>query len=1105
MTISVKEKLRICFCLFSFPDDANTQTTEHEATPELEEKHQTTTRETVKTEDYKKGNELVSETEQLVPILEIKDQPKEARFEAIAENQEEIDARSKMEEFESALEDQAKRIEPISDTEEPRKETSSIRDNCQKQMEENEEKETKVSDDTLPEYLSEPTKNETEVSQNEAEEKMEMDKKEETKESKVSNDAPPEGETEVLQNETETVEVRGDGFEVLQDERETIARRIISNLSDLASSVDINYVILNSPTAPREIDVPVWDIVDEDTIRTLHNMFAYRSLDVSFDLSRDFYTMEEVLNGRQTVLSSSSSSDDFIFQPGIDFPMNLSMYEHAALRAMIRPRRGLEEDEDDGEDSFCDLCITTIDHEDLAEIDSFEIDDLGDEEIEQIVAEHPIVSELGLNDFLIQMARIWRSLNLRGLLTGVLETLHTLPPNDDRTDIPRSISRDEGEDEETHEGCSLEDERALKYFEEDCLRFVKEDVFTNIEFPVVINLTEAIGDSPEVAFDEEDPEDTELDLDVVLEQAEPSKTNLFSLADDRHEEDVEMNEIGDEDEETRRNEYLKRFSSISVVNSYDAFGRILHEESGASYSKDNILIASRPNKLKNYVLVRSEPVQARKGDLNRTYEVLEEIDAEEELERSIDSEELDEIIIATEDVEEAEKLTRDTDEREEMKKIDKHEDVEEDVALQVAKEDVNVTRVEEYRKETEKSIQLVEFEGEENKTQTSRTSEETFECEDDSLGRTNLEVDDQRLVTLYTILTFWMLVFCFYVRYFYQKIFLFKQASTSTSTLKPFEIHGEPTSTITFLENSILIDQIEEETCEETVETEELEEDDSFDRIVDLEMIDVSKFDEYDSVMNIDSTLYGRTFSNSFRVKELNEENGSKEIEESVVCLRKRILGTIEIRPNEPQEEEEETSVESDSKIQSVFLMLNSTVKSNSESSVVEKPASESSLAIEPMKLEEDSLELRLAAEEIETLRYKDDDDSESRLTSDDETKVRTTNAEIQNIEEIQTGSREAKFVERSSKDEDEEERTSFERTVLSRREVEEAGKQDERSSSEANFMETSLRTNDSFDSTYTAASQVSRSAASAIDLNDSSMEEFAIASNESGESNEGS
>ncbi|KAK1118677.1 hypothetical protein K0M31_014981 [Melipona bicolor] len=781
-------------------------------------------------------------------------------------------------------------------------------------------------------------------------------------------------------------------------------------------------------------------------------MFAYRSLDASFDLAGEFYTMEEVLNGRQTV--SSSSFSDFIFESSRD-SWNLPMYEHTTFRVIRPHRRGVEEGEDDGEISLCDFCITAIDHEDLPEIDSLEIDDLGHDE------EHSIVSELRLDDFLIQVARIWRD------VTEAFETLRN-----DRTETSRLASRDEREDEETQEECSLEEQRVLKFYEEDCLRFVKEDIFTNIKFPVVINLTDAMDD-------EEDPEDTELNLDIALEQAEPSKTNFFSLMDDRREEDGE--EIDDEDEETTRNEYLEtlqRFSPISIVDSYDAFGRVLHEESGASYSKasanDHVSIASRSsNKLKRYMLVRSEPVQVRRGSLNRTYEILEEIDTEEELvnvERSIDSEELDEIVTVTEDAE---------------------EDIE-----------VDATRVEEYKKETEKideNVQLVEFEGEEDQDSLERTN---------SNETSDFEVDEQRIVFLYTILTFWVLVFCFYVRYFYQKIFLFKQASTSTSTLKPFDIHTVPTSTATFLENSTLMDQTEEEKHEETEE--ELEEDDSFDRIVDLKMIDVSQFDEYDSVMNFDSTQYG-TLSNSPRVRRLSEDNSKEIEEESALCLKRRIFGDIEICPNESQEEEVETSVESDSKIQSVFLA------SNNELGVIEKPASKL-FTVEPKELEGDSLELRSAAEEIKTFRYREDDDSslsEFHLTRDDETKSFDDLREAKvttDAGEIQSSSCGTTFVEvreRSSKDQDEEEKgkcSTVERNVEKARTF---AKRDECSSlprtSEASFMEMSLRTNDSFDSTYTAVSQVSRNAASAIDLTDSSMEEFAIASNESGESNEDS
>ncbi|KOX78393.1 hypothetical protein WN51_07800 [Melipona quadrifasciata] len=901
---------------FPEQDDANTQTIEHGAT--LEEKHEPLKteekHEPLKTEDYKKENELVSKTredvkEGLVPVPEIKDQPS-ARFQAIFENQqEETDSILKTEdqpkEFES--EDQAKGIEPISDTEEHREETSNIRNDCQEQVKE--------------------------------------DKTEETKESKVLSEPIEEGETEVPRDEA-----KGDNLEVLQNEPETISRRIISNLSDLGG-IDINYVILNSSDASRENDTPVWDIVDEETVRTLHNMFAYRSLDASFDLSGEFYTMEEVLNGRQMV-SSSSSLDDFIFQSSRDL-WNLPMYEHTVFRVIRPHRRDVEEAED--EISLCDFCITAIDHEDLPEIDSLEIHDLGDDE------EHSI---------------------------------------------------------------------------EDCLRFVKEDIFTNIKFPVVINLTDAMND-------EKDPEDTELDLDITLEQAEPSKTN-FSLMDDRREEDGE--EIDDEDEETTRNKYLEtlqRFSPIPIVDSYDAFGRVLHEESGASYSKvsanDHVSIASRAsNNMKRYMLVRSEPVQVRRGSLNRTYEILEEIDTEEEpvnVGRSIDSEELDEIVTVTEDAEEVEKSTK------EIEKIYKYEDVE-----------VDATRVEECKKETEKideNVQLVELEGEEDQDSLERTN---------SNESSDFEVDEQRIVSLYTILTFLVLVFCFYVRYFYQKIFLFKEASTSTSTLKPFDIHAVPTSTATFLENSTLMDQTEEEKHDEETE-EELEEDDSFDRIVNLKMIDVSQFDEYDSVMNFDSTQYG-ALSNSPRVRRLGEDNSKEIEEESALCLKRRIFGDIEICPNESQEGEVETSVESDSRIQSVFLA------SNSELGVIEKPASESS-TVEPKELEGDSLELRLAAKEIETFRYGEDDDSslsEFHLTRDDETKSFDELREAKvttDAGEDQTSSCGTKFVEvreRSSKDQNEEEKgkcSTVERNVEKARTL---AKRDECSSSprtsEANFME---------------------------------------------------
>lgn len=981
---------------------------------------------------------------------------------------------------------------------------------------------------------------------------IEADKEEEIKESAVSDDSLAEYLPESIDDEKESLqtdgiadeitdEIRRYSSEVSQNEPGITSRRIFTNLSDFTRNIDTNYVadgvILSNSNAPRENNTPVWDIVDEETIRKLYNMFSHRSVDSTFDLPGEIQTMDDILNNRQ----SESSIDDFIFQSG-RYSTSLSMFEHTIL-ATIRPLQTLEEEENHT-GSLYDLCITTMDQEGLPI--SFEVESMEDLEDE---VEHPAANRLGLNDVVIQVTRFLRNLNFRGFnlenLSGLLEILPD-PVDDDEDRIEFEIDEEDEEKDEEMEEWPIEDRRILKFIKEDCLRFIKEDIFTDMKFPIVVRLSDVIGD--DLATSDEEPEE----LDVVLEQAEPSKINLFSLTDDKYEEGndkieetgtEEMEEEDEDEETTMRSEYFKMlqkiqgtmfttaFPSRPIVNvsDYNAAESMLNEERITTCSEDASLdeiVTKFMSNLKKYILKRSKPVQFRKQNLNQTYEILDKTDTEEEIkvEESIDSEEMEgsdkdeavEQITTIEDIEEVdEKITT------KQNKVD--------VTYQVTEEDIVDTRVEEYGnvswKEIDKAdqnFQLIEFESEANEKMQTSVREETFEHdEDESLEKiksnkidgneeSDFEIDGEGNVelkeklSLYTIFTFLLAISCFYLGYYYRKIFSFKQISTSTSTLKPFEIHATPTSTTTFFENSTLMKETKEEKYEET----EQEENDSFERIVDLETIEISQFTKYDSELDFDS---------------IELEN---EVEESV-SLRERILEKTELQEETAEINSENVRVRSNSQIHSASRSTD-TIGSASIRKL-DIRTSEPPFIVEPNKLKEDSLELRLAEEEIETFRYREDDDSDSSKslpTRDNETELLNEalvnlyakilieeKEEMLNAEKLRTSNCGAKSKTstseiqkedcgQSSKEEEEKEersvvdQTDTEGIIFSKQEVEKS-----KASTEQNESSSSpqiLETTDSFDSTYTKASETSRNVTSVVDLNDSSMEEFVIASNES-------
>lgn len=531
-----------------------------------------------------------------------------------------------------------------------------------------------------------------------------------------------------------------------------------------------------------------------------------------------------------------------------------------------------------------------------------------------------------------------------------------------------------------------------------------------------------------------------------------------------------------------------------------------------------------------------------------TYGILEKIHEENEI---IDDEETKKIVEKSEEIIAIEDIV-DLKEIKEMWKH-KHVEVEEDVAYQMMEENINDTSFKEIY--VDKNIQLTDDE-ENEKNDLRTTDEEMYECEENNIDidinsdfkireevkeefkkELKEEVKEEEMkeeikeevikeeeqLSLYTIFTFGLVVLYFYIQYYYNEIFTFKQVPASSSSLKPFEIHAIPTSTTTFLKNSRLIKKIKKE--KENEEEEKLDEEkkeidrDSLKSIIDLETSEISSFT--DSEFNFDPSVHKPVSWTNLR---MIHEHSSKEMGNEVKTIEIHSIFMSDnnlINNSSNIQLQDEIDICSDEKLESLSPHY-SLVRNSSQMNIIEFYEKENKLQfIEPdFKM----LELRLAQEEIKTLRYKDDDSSSTKsLQHENETKLfedtlYSSYAKVKiesEKEQFQTNNAvNRKDSPRKSElsvfyeipvehEESEEQHYVSEQIIFSKQneqveEVRLAVEQTWQPSNSTQFVETT----DSFDSTYTKISEVSRNTAS-IDLNKSSMEDFTIGSNESHESNQ--
>lgn len=929
-------------------------------------------------------------------------------------------------------------------------------------IEEFEKQTYEITEFEEPENLPrEMPKHEIQQKQYEEAGEVDDDKREESEKSEDLNDIsslsliePLEDYEHQVLSGIELTGTRRHSIEVVQSEFET-RRMLTRNLSSLSRDFETSYssnsIILNSFNV-------VSDIVGQDTIRALHDAFFNRSSDTAFDLIGEILTLNDALNNRY----NETPIDEFIFQPGRTSTDLATQelpplpYEEDAdmsfISAIIRQFQNLQEDHGEG---LYNLFITSVE-QDGPPI-SFDAADLTD-----------IADESDFTHLIINSSRI---LNLRGFnlgsILGIPELLRD-PLNDDEEETMETDDDGEEEtlraEEEEDKEDEAEEEKEYKLSVEEgrLLRFVKEDICTNIKFPIVINLTNSTADAPSTSNeDQENLEDLNVEeVNVVLRRAEPSKTNLFSLMDDKAEEENELEEtvMGEEGEEAIGIERLRHFRRIQEamfatglssrqvfsVSDYEVNEGVLKEERMAASPEDSSssgnVISNLWGNIKRYMLVHSKPIGACVDDdspgdrLKKIYETSDETDEEIEIDvvGSMNNEgtgrndEMVEKIVAIEDI-----------------------------------EDVEVAR----------SIRTI---AEKEEEETTTTAEETLEYEEETLeGITKIKEDEvldfkekdqvvhsREAMSLYTLFTFWLLVFYFYLRYFSKKVASFKQSSTSTSTLKPFEIHTVPISTSTLRENATLLEEIEEE--------QEKDQDESKDKII------PSKFD----IRNLSITE-------------------SQDREE--VRFEDLLLNSM-------------SSLES-------FLSLDNGPDGND----VKLNSTEIEMTKFLVTCGEE-FKLRLEEQELNTLRFIPDDDSsssrslsmfndEKALHPDFNDKIETDEEEKRNEEK----KRNEKGIERRSnlsssgiKDEEKRGETSDETSspeviAISKQILEESRESAGENESFLNSKQSSefhMKITDSFDSVYDEISEGSENYFPAVDLNESSMEEFTNVSNVSNESN---
>lgn len=907
-----------------------------------------------------------------------------------------------------------------------------------------------------------------------------------------------------------------------------------ADLTDFTRSIDVsrlaNGVVIANTNAqgksrPR-------DIVDDRTARLVHNAFSYKSMESLLDLPPDAMAMEDILNDNQL----QSNDDEFVCRPSNEavdvFPEELPLISdqgnslEQTILATIRDTHGASQPE-----GSCDLCIITIDHEDPSA--DPEAEDL--QSFSSLEAVQPGVSELQISDVLSSITEVFRNLNIRGLDLHNLsaekfEMLQNLLYVDEGEPWNEGLEIDEVEEQEKVE----EEEEEWSKEEGDAMRFIKEDIFTNIKFPIVIDSLKLYPNVLTVLND--DPQ--QLSTGAQYGDLVGTRFLLSIEARKDEDEDAKIDETGVEVFETSTGETwpLKKHALLDALNDSD---------SSSSESLDLRFDSSDSGEYdygdRRFKIVLNETFEIVRHETSSGEEIFEDqgsIGNEEFIKREESVVDEDTWSESTK-VENAndEKNTTDEDSKTEEAKIGgSTSNIKPEEVIKSIEEVIN-TELGRIIKEVDKRSSHSSNEEYDGTIEVTKDVEQHPPSDTDANQEKDEIVNLNPEVSVIDAFIFGYIVFCFYVKYFYQRICSFAQVSRTTSTLKPFEIHAVSTSTSTLLETAELISKIEEEISEEdedssieesnadVVETNQSDLDENLRRTlssIDIGVLpNITEISGEDDVEDLIADIEELTLNSSARDSEQSEASLLPSFDEESVAERYNyVLQTLKLkeewtssedhsadqrsqfpsfistdicsennRSNSLGEPEELAANESvftfDSELEKLQKLLQPEKEIETfQFNEVEVSRSEKSLLEDIQELCEDLLHVAVKAEtkedalEPEEIRINDTQVKSNILTSQCEQE----NSQNESNVKAATSGKQASAYE---------EGVSEEQNV---QETENSIGQTETTSSAP--FDTTPEEIDSFDSNYTRLSEASRNSAT-VDLDVSSMEEFSIASNQ--------
>ncbi|XP_046141921.1 uncharacterized protein LOC114871029 [Osmia bicornis bicornis] len=625
---------------------------------------------------------------------------------------------------------------------------------------------------------------------------------------------------------TEVPKIHEETLPLKQNEIESVPEEININTSDLQSNdgtrrttnytdftrnIDVSYlahgVVLSNQNTPKSKNPRQRDIVDDTTSRLLHTAFSYQSMDSVLDFAPDTLNVNNIMNERHL-----DPLDDGFVQLSNDvvnaFPDELSFISHdhgnleEAIPAIFRESQDLDEQAEN-----CDLLITSVDEEHSNDVFS-------------IVGQ--FLRNLNIGDITLENVNDPGFSVLQDLLRG-----------DDSEESERITEENDTIEEEND---TTEEENDEDIEDDQTLRFIKEDVFTDIKFPIVINWSDSL-----IASDEDHKE-----LNPVIRDRDAGirPTGLLCLSGPEEE---KLKDVKLESEETKNVEQSVFFTKLEYSS---GSGKLKHEEK-------NVYLEEESGKEIEEDLGKSKSISSDETayGMYRTmkYFESEETASETESEENVKFEE-EETIVSEEgtmlgNVEEIIKGFQ-------LFNINDTILMEESMELEETElPDRNAQSID--FKEEEKIILIEEIEELED-------TEESNEIE--NITNEEEEITVLERVSPLTIFLFWMIGCLFYVQFWCRKIFS-AEISRSASTLNPFEIHAAPVSTMKLLE------KIEEK--------EEEEEDGS--------LKEITNFD-----MEADFRMREQYSSNIIEFTNDSEEI-EKEVEEAMLSLSEHISKNVEI------------------------------------------------------------------------------------------------------------------------------------------------------------------------------------------------------------------